>query len=290
MMFGPRASPGVLAAPPLAADVRRRDPDGDRADRVGPLAERVDVVGEQPRMAGQHAGQRLVDRPVQRVDRAVALGRGAPLVVARGDDDGAAAARVAARRHRPAARAASGVGLRSRSSGHLRGVAVAPRVAGAVGSPSRRRRGRELALVAAPQLGAGLPDRVLERVGERRRGGRDDVRVAAHRRPRPGAVHRVDDDPGPGRGRRPAVEDAHLVVDEVDVVDARVERAERLAQRGVEGVDRAVAVGRGVEDLAVDLDLDRRLGQQLAAVALLDEAGVVDDPERRDVVGARGAG
>ena len=71
----------------------------------------------------------------------------------------------------------------------------------------------------------------------------------------------------------------------MDVVDARVERAERLAQRGVERVDRAVAVGRGVQDLAVDLDLDGRLGQQLAAVALLDEAGVVDDPERRDVVG-----
>ena len=96
---------------------------------------------------------------------------------------------------------------------------------------------------------------------------------------------RVDDDPGPGRGRRVAVEDAHLVVDEVDVVDARVERAERLAQRGVEGVDRAVAVGGGVQDLAVDLDLDRRLGEELAAVALLDEAGVVDDPERRRVVG-----
>ena len=76
----------------------------------------------------------------------------------------------------------------------------------------------------------------------------------------------------------------------MDVVEPRVERAERLAQGGVERVDRAVAVGRGVEDLAVDLDLDGRLGQQLAAVALLDEAGVVDDPERRDVVGARGAG
>ena len=78
-----------------------------------------------------------------------------------------------------------------------------------------------------------------------------------------------------------AVEDADLVVDEVDVVDRRVERPERLAQRGVEGVDRAVAVGRGVQGLAVDLDLDRRLGQQLAPVALLHEAGVVDDPERR---------
>ena len=105
----------------------------------------------------------------------------------------------------------------------------------------------------------------------------DQVRVA---------VGRVDDDPGPRGRRRLAVEDAHLVVDEVDGVELRVERAERLAQRGVERVDRAVAVGRRVQHLAVDLDLDRRLGAQLAAVALLDEAGVVDDPERRDVAAA----
>ena len=32
-------------------------------------------------------------------------------------------------------------------------------------------------------------------------------------------------DPGPGRRRRAAVEDAHLVVDEVDLVELRVERA-----------------------------------------------------------------
>ena len=67
-----------------------------------------------------------------------------------------------------------------------------------------------------------------------------------------------------------AVEDADLVVDEVDLVDARVERPERLAQRGIERVDRPVAVGGGVQDLAVHLHLDRRLGQQLAPVALLD--------------------
>ena len=97
------------------------------------------------------------------------------------------------------------------------------------------------------------------------------------------AVARIDDDPGPGPGGRLAVEDAHLVVDEVDVVEHRVERAERLAQGGVEGVDRAVAVGRGVEHLAVHLDLDRRLGPQLRAVALLDEDREVDDPERRHV-------
>ena len=146
-------------------------------------------------------------------------------------------------------------------------------------------RRREVSLIAPAQLGAGLPDRVLERVGEGRCRGRDDVRVAAHRRPGPGAILRIDDDPGP-RGRRGvAVEDAHLVVDEVDVVDGRIERPERLAQRGVERVDRAVAVGGRVQHLAVDRDLDRRLGEELAPVALLDETRVVDDPERRRVVG-----
>ena len=104
------------------------------------------------------------------------------------------------------------------------------------------------------------------------------------------AVGRVDDDPRPGRrGRRP-VEDADLVVDEVDPVELRVERPERLAERGVEGVHRAVAVGGGVEDLALHLHLDGRLGQQLAPLALLDEDGEVDDPERGDVARPCGAG
>src|SRR6478609_8083128 len=94
------------------------------------------------------------------------------------------------------------------------------------------RGGREMALVAAPQLGARLPDRVFEGVGERRCRGGDDVGVAAHRRPRPRAVHRIDDDPRARRGRRPAIEDAHLVVDEVDLLDTWVERTERLAQGG----------------------------------------------------------
>jgi hypothetical protein len=38
-------------------------------------------------------------------------------------------------------------------------------------------------------------------------------------------------------------------------------------------------------DLAVDLDLDRRLGEELAAGALLDEHVLVDDAERCRVVG-----
>ena len=67
----------------------------------------------------------------------------------------------------------------------------------------------------------------------------------------------------------------------MDRVEDRVEGPERLAQRGVERVDRAVAVRRGVEDLAVDLDLHGRLRPQLPAGALFDEDREVDDPERR---------
>ena len=92
-MFVPRASPlyrrSPRAPPPTAGGAIR---DRHHALGVGPLGERVDVVGEQARVAGQDAGERLVDRPEQRVDRAVALGRGLPLVIAGGDDDGAAAA------------------------------------------------------------------------------------------------------------------------------------------------------------------------------------------------------
>ncbi len=70
----------------------------------------------------------------------------------------------------------------------------------------------------------------------------------------------------------------------MDVVEVRIERPERLAEGRVERVDGTVPVGRGVEDLAVDFDLDRRLGQQLPPGPLFDETGVVDDPERRGVI------
>ena len=46
MMFGPRASPVVLALAALAGGERRRDPHVDDADRVGALPQGVDVVGQ----------------------------------------------------------------------------------------------------------------------------------------------------------------------------------------------------------------------------------------------------
>ena len=201
MMFGVAGLADVLAAPPLAADLGRGDPDGDRADRVGPLAEGVDVVGEQPRMAGQDVGQRLVDRPEERVDRAVALGRRAPLVIARGDDDGAAAARVAARRGRPADELER-VGGQARSStsspwgrGRTAGGRRGDRAIGAaavVKWRSSRRRSSEpdFQIAYSSESASAEADAAMMLVSLPIV---DQVRVA---------VHRIDDDPGPRRGRR----------------------------------------------------------------------------------------
>ena len=70
-------------------------------------------------------------------------------------------------------------------------------------------------------------------------------------------------------GRLPLVEDADLVVDELDVAQVRIGLGDRLAQRGVERVDRAVALRGADVALAIDPDLDGRLGLNLAVLALL---------------------
>ena len=101
MMFGPARFAAGTRRCRARRTVGWRDPHDDGADRVGALAQCVDVVGEQAGMPVEHAMQRLVDGPVQRVDRAVALGRRSPFVLAGGDDHRAAAAGVAARRHGP---------------------------------------------------------------------------------------------------------------------------------------------------------------------------------------------
>ena len=56
------------------------------------------------------------------------------------------------------------------------------------------------------------------------------------------------------------VEDPHLVVGQLDLGEVRVAVGDRRAQGAVEGVDRAVALGDLDVALAVDHDLDRRLG------------------------------
>src|SRR4029079_16305292 len=54
---------------------------------LGTLRDGVDVVRHQPWMTCQDAVERLVHRPIQRIDRPVAVRLGFPLVIARGNDD-----------------------------------------------------------------------------------------------------------------------------------------------------------------------------------------------------------
>ena len=80
------------------------------------------------------------------------------------------------------------------------------------------------------------------------------------------------------------VEDAHLEVDELDVAQVRVALADRVAQRLVERVHRAVALGGAHVALAVHPDLDRGLGLHAAVRALLDDRAPRLEPEQRLVL------
>ena len=127
---------------------------------------------------------------------------------------------------------------------------------------------------------------VLQRVHERlpRRG--DDVLVDADRAPHVLAVGGVDEHARDRAGAVALVEDADLVVDELDVAQVRVDLGDRVAQRGVERVDRPVALGGADVALAVDPDLDRRLGLDLAVGALLDDHPPRLEREQRLVLAA----
>ena len=83
-----------------------------------------------------------------------------------------------------------------------------------------------------------------------------------------------------------AAEHAHLVVVQAHVLDLGVELPERLAQRLVERVDRAVALRRRVLDRAVRaLEHDRGLGdRRLVLVPLLVDDAEADQPEEARAV------
>src|SRR5919204_2748764 len=100
----------------------------------------------------------------------------------------------------------------------------------------------------------------FERVHERVPARLDHVLVDADRAPRVAAVGGVEQHPRGGAGGLPLVEDADLVVDELDVAQVRIALADRRAQRAVERVDRAIALGHPHIALAFDPDLDRGLG------------------------------
>ena len=80
--------------------------------------------------------------------------------------------------------------------------------------------------------------------------------------PSASAVSRSTRVTGPGALRR--VEDAHPVVGQVHVAQLAEMRLDGEAERGVEGVDGPVALGGGDDTLVADMDLDGRLGRELA--------------------------
>ncbi len=99
---------------------------------------------------------------------------------------------------------------------------------------------------------------------------------------------RFDEDAGLGGGAAVAVDDADLVVDEFHLLELRVEADERAAQRGVERVHGAVALGHGVDFLAVDRELDRGLaGVEVVRAVLADGDVVLDQLEEGLVLAER---
>ena len=116
-----------------------------------------------------------------------------------------------------------------------------------------------------------------DQVGQRLPGRLDDVAAHPDRRPRPLAVGGIDEHTRHRSRRRGAVENADLVVDEVDAIEQRVVRHEGGAQGGVDGIHRTVALGGVHGALIAHPHLDRRLGRELTVLEL-----VGDDPHRLD--------
>src|SRR3954469_11907806 len=83
----------------------------------------------------------------------------------------------------------------------------------------------------------------LERVDERLPARLDHVLGDADRAPRVDAVGGVEQHARDGAGALPLVQDADLEVDELDVAEVRVGLADGLAERLVERVHGAVALG-----------------------------------------------
>ena len=155
----------------------------------------------------------------------------------------------------------------------------------ASGICSLRHRGGETgASRAGVARGAAHLDRVLERVDECLPARLDDVLRDADRSPRLVAVGRIDQDARDRAGALVLVDDPHLVVHELDVAQARVEAGDRVAERPVERVHRAVALGGAHQPLAPRPDLDRRLGLDPAVLALLRDHAEALEPEERLVV------
>src|SRR6195952_6026627 len=96
-------------------------------------------------------------------------------------------------------------------------------------------------------------------------GGLDHVVADPDGDPGAGAVGGLDQHAGDRVGAVPLVEDADLVVDQLELHDLGVELLDRLAQRVVQGVDRAVALPDRDDARTASQQLHRRLGDRLVA-------------------------
>src|SRR3954452_10403740 len=179
-------------------------------------------------------------------------------------------------------------------TGRARGTASS---ADRVMSPRRHGRRRARARPSRRSPGAAEPDRAparvvhaarqhagLERVHEGVPARLDDVLADADRAPGVRAVGGVEEHPGHRRGGLLLIEDADLVVDELDVGEVGIGLRDGRTERGVERVHRAVALRGAHVALAVDPDLDRGLGLHAAVLALLGDHPPRLEPEQRLVV------
>src|SRR5574341_1143891 len=120
---------------------------------------------------------------------------------------------------------------------------------------------------------------VLDGVGESPPRRLDDVGAGADGAPALRAALEVHEDAGDGAGPGRRVEDPDLEVGQPDVGRLGVPGGERLAERGVEGVHRAVPLRGGVELRSVHPHLHHRLGEDAAAGPVLDVDEEVDELE-----------
>src|SRR5215218_6683088 len=135
-----------------------------------------------------------------------------------------------------------------------------------------------------PDRLGGPEEAVVDAVGQGFPGGGDDVFGDADGGPFGVGVGGGDQDAGDGAGAGAAVEDADLVVDQVDVLELGVAGGQGAAQGLVEGVDGADALAGGQDPLAVDEQAHGRLRDVAAVglafnqdpVALQGEGGVED--------------
>src|SRR5262245_7586953 len=142
--------------------------------------------------------------------------------------------------------------------------------------PRRSAPVRALAATTAALASALLVELELQAVDQGLPARLDDVRRDTDGAPVLVLVARLDQHPDQASRALGAAEDADLVVVEADLGDLRVELADRLPQRLVEGVHRAVALRRRVLDLPVrPLEHDRGLRERRLALGSL----LVDDAE-----------